>query len=159
MASNKGSVKAKQQNLERMKRAIEQQRGILDRIKDDYEAGTRELREGIKDKQKELKLYHLLMNYIPREYRDYVFGQSEHGQVPFKMLTGNSLMEDAFNGKAKLLNAWREGNDPVIVYNGDDVVEERFYKGMRGQDDVMDEGDVPILGKEIPKQSGAGGDD
>lgn len=166
MASNKGNIKVKQQTLERMKRAIEQQRGVLERMKDDHEAGTREFREEIKDKQKMIKLYQLVMNFIPKEYRDFVHktAEAEKGtkgslQVPNRLFTGNKLMEDVFHGKAKLLNAWREGNDPIIAYHSDDLVEEAFYRRFREHEYNMDDGDVPIIGKDVPTATSKANDD
>lgn len=168
MASNKGSMRQKQQNIERMKRAIEQQSTVLERMQDDHEAGTIEFREEIKDKQKMIKLYHLVMNFVPKEYRDLVqrCAEADKGskhpsglQIPNKMLTGNKIMEECLQGKAKLLNAWREGNDPVIAYHSDDMVEEIFYRRFRDADHILEEGDVPIIGKDVPSATGKPGDD
>jgi len=168
MASNKGSMKQKQQALERMKRAIEQQNTVLERMRDDHEAGTREFREEIKDKQKMIKLYHLVMNFVPKHYRDFVqrCAEVEKGgkhsgglQIPNKQLTGNKIMEEFLHGKAKLLNAWREGNDPVIAYSSDDMIEEAFYKRFRDADHILDEGVVPIIGKDVPQTTGKGAED
>jgi kinesin family protein 3/17 len=166
MASNKGNIRVKQQNLERMKRAIEQQRSVLERMRDDHESGTREIREEIKDKQKMIKLYQLVMNFVPKEYRDFVHktAEAEKGgksslQVPNRLFTGNKLMEEALHGKAKLLNAWREGNDPVISYHSDDLVEEAFYRRFRDHETILDEGDVPIIGKEVPNSAAKVTDD
>lgn len=168
MATNKGNIRQKQQNIERMKRAIEQQSTVLERMQDDHEAGTREFREEIKDKQKMIKLYHLVMNFVPKEYRDFVHkcAEAEKGskhpgglQIPNRQLTGNKIMEECLQGKAKLLNAWREGNDPVIAYHSDDLVEEMFYRRFRDADHILEEGDVPIVGKDVPNTSAKSGQD
>jgi hypothetical protein len=167
MASNKGSMRVKQQNLERLRLAIEQRSGELDRMRDDHEAGTREFRDEIRDKKKMIKLCQLVMNFVPLEYRDFL---QRHGevdptakhpagfQVPNRLFTGNKVMEECLQGKAKLLNAWREGNDPVIAYHSDDQVEDLFYRRFRDRD-ILEEGDVPIVGKDVPQAGAKPGDD
>ena len=168
VSSNKGNIKLKQQTLEKLKRAIEQQKNQLERMKDDHDAGTKDYKEEIKDKQKMLKLYHLLMNFVPKEYRDFIIRSSEaeksrganplNFQVPNRHMAGNKIMEEYLNGKAKLINAWREGNDPVIAYSSDDRVERGFYQKLRPSTEMLDETEVRIEGKVVPDQKQAADD-
>jgi hypothetical protein len=67
-------------------------------------------------------------------------------------------MEECFHGKAKLINAWREGNDPVIAYYTEDSMEEAFYSKFRDPEQIMDDGDVPIIAKEVPLSNQPGED-
>ena len=165
LESNKGNVKNKVQTLEKLKRAIEQQRNELAMMKDDHDAGISDLKEEIKDKQKMLKLYHLLMNFVPKEYRDFIAKSAEadrsrganplNFQVPNRQISGNKIMEELLMGKAKLLNAWREGNDPVIAYSRDDLIEKHFFQSLRLNSQIPDDTDIRIEGKVVPDQKTA----
>ena len=52
-----------------------------------------------------------------------------------------------FNNDYKLINAWREGNDPEIVYHSDPMAEEEFFT----INPTNENSSVTLLGKEVPE--------
>ena len=62
-------------------------------------------------------------------------------------LTGNKQIEMHFNKDYKLINSWREGNDPEIVYHSDSMAEEEFFT----INPTNENSSVTLLGKEAPE--------
>jgi hypothetical protein len=161
LLSNKGNMQLKAQTSGKLSKLLEQQRAKLEALEDDQEAAIRELREELKDKQKMYKLNQVLMRFIPSNYKEYLKKSMDKTlNFPFKSMTGNKILEERLQGDFHLLNAWKEGNDPVIVYHTQDEAEEEFYRSNRHGDsaEYMYEDIVPIIGKLVPTQAADDGD-